>query len=92
MSVLQDVSSTNLPFAPQIIHMDSKIGIPSYAQMKRFYDLSLAPTKRGEPPRYPADITKLFPPYPEMGLDETQYRALHRILSKKLAIVQGTPG
>ncbi|GAB5585544.1 hypothetical protein Unana1_00444 [Umbelopsis nana] len=92
MSVLQDVSSTNLPFAPQIIHMDSKIGIPRYAQMKRFYDLSLTPTKRGEPPRYPADITKLFPPYSEMGLDETQYRALHRILSKKLAIVQGPPG
>jgi hypothetical protein len=24
-----------------------------------------------------------------MGLDESQYRALHRILSKRIAIVQG---
>lgn len=91
MAVLQDVSSSSLPLASHLISLDKKIGIPRYALLKRFYDLSLqSPTVKGEPPKCPVDITKLFPPYPEMGLDETQYRALQRILSRKVSIVQGT--
>lgn len=92
MAVLQEITPSALPFASQIVKVDPKIGIPKYAQTKRFYDLSLAPRQANTPPRFPADVTKLFPPYPEMGLDETQYRALQRILSRKLSIVQGPPG
>ncbi|KAI9290036.1 P-loop containing nucleoside triphosphate hydrolase protein [Umbelopsis sp. AD052] len=93
MTVLQDVTPSTLPLASHLISLDKKIGIPKYASLKRFYDLSLeAPTAKGEPPKFPVDITKLFPPYPEMGLDETQYRALQRILSRKVSIVQGPPG
>jgi helicase required for RNAi-mediated heterochromatin assembly 1 len=90
MAVLQDVTVSTLPLAPHLINLDKKIGVPRYALLKRFYDLSLdSPAVKGEPPKFPVDITKLFPPYPEMGLDETQYRALQRILSRKVSIVQG---
>lgn len=82
----KNVTVTNknrFPFSEHICGLTRDIGHPAYveekSQMKLFSNEYI-------------DILCDWPLKPQNNLDESQWEALHQILTKRLAIIQGPPG
>lgn len=63
-----------------------------YVQQTPTFNLGAA-AKRDQKKDYEnIDVTKEWPPAPEESLDDTQWKALQEMITKRLAIIQGPPG
>jgi helicase required for RNAi-mediated heterochromatin assembly 1 len=71
------------PLSEHICHLKEVIEAPAYVTSKPVVDLGLEQN---------VNILSDWPNEPLGDLDQSQWKALRQILSKKLAIVQGPPG
>lgn len=76
-------NKNRFPFSEHICNLKPEIGHPAYVeenpQIKLFTNEYI-------------DILSDWPSEPQNNLDESQWEALHQILTKRLAIIQGPPG
>lgn len=75
-----------------LVELDRNISAPKYIQQNPKTDMSSVFQAKTQENYENVDILKRWPVQPRSELDESQREALHRILTKKLAIVQGPPG
>lgn len=91
---LQEQTEDNLPFQRYIVECNTDVRPPAYLQIKDDYDLSAiarpAHKRRVQPFR--SLDPRAWPEKKDLGLDESQMRALQLALTKELAIIQGPPG
>lgn len=80
------------PLSAEICHFSTNGEPPSYIQEHPNIDISAAATPDQKKEYSNVDITKDWPPPPKDTLDDTQWKALQEIITKRLAIVQGPPG
>ena len=84
---LQMLADEPFPLNEHIVDLDRCVDHPSYIKDTPYLDLSTIFPQLGESIKN-FDITKAFP-RGKSTMDSTQLEALHRILSKRLSIVQG---
>ncbi|KAM7006466.1 NFX1-type zinc finger-containing protein 1 [Tautogolabrus adspersus] len=91
---LQEQQEDTLPFQRYIVECSSDVDPPAYLRQNDTYNL--APIahpkhKRKIRPFHSLNPTA-WPKMEELGLDESQMRAMQLALTKELAIIQGPPG
>ncbi|MBN3299873.1 ZNFX1 protein, partial [Amia calva] len=93
---LQEMQEEDLPFQRYIVECQTELAPPAYLTMGETYDLTaiMAPGKEESGVLMPfvALDTHAWPSMEQLGLDESQMRALQLALTKELAIIQGPPG
>lgn len=93
---LQKLMRERFPLSEHLINIEPAVGAPSYLQANPFADLTSAFSAGPNDTECleNVDILKDWPQPQRLQteLDDSQQAALHRILTKKLAIVQGPPG
>ncbi|XP_047487944.1 NFX1-type zinc finger-containing protein 1-like isoform X1 [Penaeus chinensis] len=95
-----------VPFEPYIIHVNPNVDIPEYLRKDTLYDLRVVkdlglmvkPAMVKKPTSSPlcnvpmrSDLDT-WPTSEELGLDDSQRRALHNALTRCFAVIQGPPG
>lgn len=72
----------------------SEVHPPAYLPMGDTYDLSAiaVPEFKSSIKSFHTLEPEAWPPMEQLGLDESQMRALQLALTKELAIIQGPPG
>ncbi|XP_028854674.1 NFX1-type zinc finger-containing protein 1 [Denticeps clupeoides] len=92
---LQEQELEDLPFQRYIVECQTDVLPPAYQRMGvKMYDLSSIAAddfKDAIRPFNPLDA-EAWPTEEQMGLDESQLRALKQALTQELAIIQGPPG
>ncbi|XP_029006831.1 NFX1-type zinc finger-containing protein 1 [Betta splendens] len=89
---LQEQEEDDLPFQRYIVECNTDVQPPAYLGGRAEYDLaSIAEPKCVVRPFHALDDAA-WPRMEELGLDESQMRALQLALTKELAIIQGPPG
>jgi helicase required for RNAi-mediated heterochromatin assembly 1 len=81
------------PLAEHICNLKTHLRPPSYLESRQFINLSSA-FERIEQKRAAKKLNILenWPPAPEDTLDQSQWNALHQMLTTRLSIIQGPPG
>ena len=79
------------PLSNHIVSVESHVEAPLYLNQQPLKDLSAVFSSEGNS-FLNVDILKNWPSDGLPELDQSQLSALHRILTKKLAVVQGPPG
>ncbi|KAE8389150.1 P-loop containing nucleoside triphosphate hydrolase protein [Aspergillus alliaceus] len=90
MTALQKMNRERFPLAEHICFLNPKINAPEYIKANAVMDIQSAIDPLGE--GSPINVLERWPKCPIGDLDTTQWRALHRMLTKSFAIVQGPPG
>ena len=77
-----------------IVECSSDVEPPAYLLRADTYDLSAiaAPEFKSSIKSFHTLDPEAWPPMEQLGLDESQMRALQIALTKELAIIQGPPG
>ncbi|KAK6320892.1 hypothetical protein J4Q44_G00078680 [Coregonus suidteri] len=91
---LQELEVEDLPFQRYIVECSSDVHPPAYLPRGDTYDLSAiaVPEFKSSINRFHTLDPDAWPPMEQLGLDESQMRALQLALTKELAIIQGPPG
>ncbi|XP_062853233.1 NFX1-type zinc finger-containing protein 1 [Trichomycterus rosablanca] len=92
---LQEQQEDELPFQRYIVECNPDVHPPEYImQFRSSYDLSSIAAKDRKDKLKPFDPLNAdaWPSEEQLGLDESQLKALKLALTKELAIVQGPPG
>ncbi|XP_020339540.2 NFX1-type zinc finger-containing protein 1 [Oncorhynchus kisutch] len=89
---LQELEVEDLPFQRYIVECSSEVHPPAYLPMGDTYDLSAIAVPEFKSSRFHTLDPEAWPPMEQLGLDESQMRALQLALTKELAIIQGPPG
>ena len=90
LRALQKMSTEEFPLAEHIVDLQTTVEAPEYVVEAPWKEMSPALTNQNQ--RFGIDVLEDWPDFPEPKLDESQLAALHRILTKRLAVVQGPPG
>lgn len=90
--------------AKHIVALDKNIGPPTYVEESPYMNVNglsrgvvdpafgSAMQAETDVSLYNVDVLKGIPEIPNSGMDESQMEACRRILTNKLAIIQGPPG
>ncbi|XP_031682929.1 NFX1-type zinc finger-containing protein 1-like isoform X2 [Oncorhynchus kisutch] len=91
---LQELEVEDLPFQRYIVECSSDVEPPAYLPRADTYDLSAiaVPEFKSSIKSFHTLDPEAWPPMEQLGLDESQMRALQIALTKELAIIQGPPG
>ncbi|KAL0977889.1 hypothetical protein UPYG_G00162790 [Umbra pygmaea] len=91
---LQEIEEQHLPFSRYIVECSSDIHPPAYLPRADIYNLSAIarPKFKSTIKRFHTLDPEAWPPKEQLGLDESQMKALQLALTKELAIIQGPPG
>ncbi|KAK6319679.1 hypothetical protein J4Q44_G00108900 [Coregonus suidteri] len=91
---LQELEVEDLPFQRYIVECSSDVEPPAYLPRADTYDLSAiaVPEFKSSIKSFHTLDPEAWPPMEQLGLDESQMRALQLALTKELAIIQGPPG
>uniref|UniRef100_A0A8C9W6D5 Zinc finger NFX1-type containing 1 n=1 Tax=Scleropages formosus TaxID=113540 RepID=A0A8C9W6D5_SCLFO len=91
---LQEEEAENLPFQRYIVECNKEIRSPAYLTMGEEFVLKAIAAKGFEKSMKPFSVLDqgAWPSMEQLGLDESQMRALKLALTKELAIIQGPPG
>ncbi|XP_040014742.1 NFX1-type zinc finger-containing protein 1 [Xiphias gladius] len=91
---LQDQQEDNLPFQRYIVECSTDVQPPAYLQRGDMYNLSsiAEPDYKESMQPFHSLEAEAWPRMEELGLDESQMKALKLALTKELAIIQGPPG
>ncbi|RJE24061.1 Helicase [Aspergillus sclerotialis] len=90
MTALQKMSKESFPFAEHLCDLKTEIASPQY--IADAPNLKVAPVISGTEDEEKLDVLCNWPKEPMADMDESQWRALEQIITKRLAIVQGPPG
>ncbi|KAI5290382.1 hypothetical protein KEM52_000472 [Ascosphaera acerosa] len=90
LTSLQKMATESFHFSKYICSLDTNVQVPQYIRSNPKFDLSelYGPVDEGQEE---VDILTDWPAVPPC-VDETQWDALHSILTQELAIIQGPPG
>uniref|UniRef100_A0AAY5KHR1 RZ-type domain-containing protein n=1 Tax=Esox lucius TaxID=8010 RepID=A0AAY5KHR1_ESOLU len=91
---LQELEVEDLPFLRYIVECSADVHPPAYLHRADSYNLSAIARPKFMKSIHPfrALDPAAWPPREQLGLDESQMRALQLALTKELAIIQGPPG
>ncbi|GAB7362881.1 hypothetical protein MBLNU230_g3183t1 [Neophaeotheca triangularis] len=89
---LQHMMHEPFPLSEHLVSAKTHIKAPQYVKDHPVKDMRKIFTNNKHQTYENVDILKNWPAQPESDLDASQLSALHRILTKRLAIVQGPPG
>ncbi|KAG7478317.1 hypothetical protein MATL_G00079120, partial [Megalops atlanticus] len=91
---LQEQEVDDLPFQRYIVKCNTDVHPPAYLHMGEKYNLAAiaAPGFEGDLQPLNVQDPQAWPSMEQLGLDESQMRALKLALTKELAIIQGPPG
>ncbi|KAM3842920.1 NFX1-type zinc finger-containing protein 1-like, partial [Diretmus argenteus] len=90
---LQEQEEDNLPFQRYIVECSPDVQPPAYLAESDTYNLShIAAEDNVSMEPFHSLEPEAWPRIEELGLDESQMRALQLALTKELAIIQGPPG
>ncbi|KAF7193807.1 Helicase required for RNAi-mediated heterochromatin assembly 1 [Pseudocercospora fuligena] len=89
---IQRMMREPFPLAEHFVGVQRRVSVPEYVKAQPKRDLSSVLLNKSDESFENVDIVKHWPSKPNSTLDASQLEALHRILTKRLAIVQGPPG
>ncbi|KAI9695913.1 MAG: hypothetical protein M1836_006030 [Candelina mexicana] len=90
---LQKLMRDKLPFTQHLVNVRTVVDAPLYLKRQPLTNLSSIFTPDGLDENFEnVDLLHDWPNSSQTELDRSQLAALHRILTKELAIVQGPPG
>ncbi|XP_017560739.2 NFX1-type zinc finger-containing protein 1 isoform X2 [Pygocentrus nattereri] len=92
---LQEQVEEDLPFQRYIVECNQDVLAPAYlTQLRTTYDLSCIAVEDHKDNMKPFNplIPNAWPTEEDLGLDESQLKAVKLALTKELAIIQGPPG
>lgn len=89
---LQHMMHEPFPLSEHLVSAKTTIKAPQYVKDHPIKDMRRVFTNNKHETYENVDIINNWPTQPESDLDASQLSALHRILTKRLAIVQGPPG
>ncbi|KKY15252.1 putative atp binding [Phaeomoniella chlamydospora] len=95
MKAIKKLHLEKFPLSSHIVQLDPSIKSPKYLEQSPCIDLAAVTDKTSIADNQTKfDIIKDWPQesLPGTDLDNSQWSALHRILTKQLAIIQGPPG
>ena len=81
--------SSRFPLEEHLVGVQTDIAAPDYVQQHPKTDMSAVLTKNQQETYQNVDVLKGWPTQPQSKLDASQLAALRRMISKRLAIVQG---
>lgn len=84
-------SLCRFPLQEHLVDLDRNIPAPQYVQQNPKTNMSSVFQANAQENYENIDILKQWPAQPRSDLDDSQRHALQRILTKRLAIVQGPP-
>ncbi|PWY96418.1 ATP binding protein [Aspergillus sclerotioniger CBS 115572] len=90
MTALQKLSQETFPLSEHICLLDFSIKAPDYVKKDPMVDIRCAVGETSEGEK--VDIIKGWPQAPSGIMDPTQWKALKKMLTKRLAVIQGPPG
>ncbi|KAM3621818.1 uncharacterized protein V6R79_016437 [Siganus canaliculatus] len=91
---LQEQQEDKLPFQRYIVQCSAEVQPPAYLQRQASYDLKAIakPLYKGRMKPFNCLKVEAWPQKEQLGLDESQMKAIQLALTKELAIIQGPPG
>ncbi|KAF2431430.1 P-loop containing nucleoside triphosphate hydrolase protein [Tothia fuscella] len=93
MLALQKMMGESFPLQEHLVEVLKDVEPPQYLQNQPKLDLTTAMSpKNGGEGLENVDVINHWPTDPKTTLDKSQQKALHHILTKRLATVQGPPG
>lgn len=88
---LQHMMNEKFPLSEHLVDVKREVAAPKYIRDNPKMDLTSVLIDSEHETYENVDVLKQWPAQPQSELDASQLRALHRILTKRLAIVQGPP-
>ncbi|USP74996.1 uncharacterized protein yc1106_02270 [Curvularia clavata] len=92
LSALQHMMREPFPLSNYLVHVQREVEPPAYFQRNPYADLSSLVSMEECANYENVNVLENWPNTSSLSLDESQNRALKRILTTELAIVQGPPG
>ncbi|CAF3489036.1 unnamed protein product [Adineta steineri] len=98
LQALQNIKEDRLPLEKYLLHCDTDVSLPDYFEEKSKIDFQPLLIKNakdyGELHDQLSDVKDLttWPNAQQLGLDDSQYKALQLALTKAVALIQGPPG
>ncbi|KAI5843438.1 hypothetical protein DFP73DRAFT_552098 [Morchella snyderi] len=93
LRALQRMTEKNFPLHEHICFLNKNVPPPRYVMQKPHLNVSpIFPDIPDKEPFEDVDIIKAWHQLPSNGMDSTQMKALHSILTRRVSIVQGPPG
>jgi helicase required for RNAi-mediated heterochromatin assembly 1 len=92
LQALQKMSSESFPLSAHLCSMSPDIEAPLHVKINPAMNLDPARLDSTAHSYGVVDVMNHWPEHNNSGLDETQWQALNRILTKSLAVIQGPPG
>lgn len=89
---LQHMMKEPFPLAEHLVEAHREISAPEYLCDRPKQDLTSVLINNEHETYENVEILKRWPAQPQSNMDASQQQALRRILTKRLAIVQGPPG
>ncbi|XP_062302008.1 NFX1-type zinc finger-containing protein 1, partial [Osmerus eperlanus] len=91
---LQELEEEDLPFQRYLVECQLDVHPPAYLPRNDTYNLAAiaAPEFKSSIKPFNTLDPDAWPPMEQLGLDESQMKALQMSLTKELAIIQGPPG
>ncbi|RAK98890.1 putative DEAD box helicase involved in nonsense mediated decay [Aspergillus ibericus CBS 121593] len=90
LTALQKLKQEKFPLSEHICLLDPSIKAPDYVKEDPMVDIQSAVDGSSEGETL--DILKDWPLAPSQIMDSTQWRALKKMLTKRLSVIQGPPG
>ncbi|XP_053401641.1 NFX1-type zinc finger-containing protein 1-like [Mercenaria mercenaria] len=90
---LQEIED-HIPFERYLVNCETSVKPPRYllGDGGPYFDFTNLLHEKLDTPTFPVLNTRQWPKPAELGLDQSQYTALQRAITKELAIIQGPPG
>ncbi|KAK3117984.1 hypothetical protein LTR53_000136 [Teratosphaeriaceae sp. CCFEE 6253] len=89
---LQKMMREPFPLSEHLVDVQTKVHAPSYVKEQPKYDLTSSLRDNKHQTYENVDVLKAWPAQPSSDMDTSQLAALHRMLTKRLAVIQGPPG
>lgn len=89
MMALQKLSHEPFPLANHLVEVETEVEPPLYLQKQPFLDMSAVFRSDTDGEFENIDVINAWPSDPGTELDKSQQKALRRILTKRIAMIQG---
>ncbi|PYI06160.1 ATP binding protein [Aspergillus sclerotiicarbonarius CBS 121057] len=90
MTALQKLYKEKFPLSEHICLLERRVQAPDYVKADPMVDIQSAVDGSSKGDK--VDILKDWPQAPSQMMDSTQWKALKKMLTKKLSVIQGPPG